>query len=85
LSGTAGRALYNVQIDFRLKVARQQSRSDGGEKDFTGCGQIAKGGSEESAMLKMLAGTGSIDSTRINTGCSVSDSRWFMVLECLNR
>jgi hypothetical protein len=86
----APRAAYELmQNGYRLKVARNPLKAviDGGEKDF-GYGTIqviAKGGSEESAMLKMLAERDGIDIYAINTGLTSvgSDlgSEQFMVLE----
>lgn len=86
----APRAAYELmQKGYRLKVARSPFKAviNNGEKQF-GYGTIqviAKGGSEESAMLKILAERDAIDIYAINTGLTSSGidlgSEQFMVLE----
>ncbi|MDP5138954.1 MAG: M14 family metallopeptidase, partial [Spirosomaceae bacterium] len=86
----APRAAYELmQKGYRLKVARSPFKAviNNGEKQF-GYGTIqviAKGGSEESAMLKTLAERDAIDIYAINTGLTSSGidlgSEQFMVLE----
>ena len=86
----APRAAYELMDKgYRLKVARSPFNAviDGGEKEF-GYGTIqiiAKGGSEELAMLKTLAERDAIDIYAVNTGLTSSGidfgSEQFMVLE----
>ncbi len=86
----APRAAYELmQKGYLIKVARSPFKAvvKGGEKEF-GYGTIqvvAKGGSEESAMLKMLAERDVIDIYAVNTGLTSAGidlgSEQFMVLE----
>lgn len=86
----APRAAYELMAKgYRLKVARSPFKAvtKDGEKQF-GYGTIqvvAKGGSDESAMLKVLAERDAIDIYAINTGLTSSGidfgSEQFMVLE----
>ncbi|MFB0907154.1 MAG: M14 family metallopeptidase, partial [Spirosomataceae bacterium] len=69
----APKAAYELmKNDYRLKVARSPFKAviDGGEKEF-GYGTIqviAKGGADESAMLRALAEQNGIDIYAVNTG-----------------
>ncbi len=86
----APRAAYELmQKGYLLKVARSPFKAviSGGEKEF-GYGTIqvvAKGGSEEAAMLKMLAERDVIDIYAVNTGLTSAGidlgSEQFMVLD----
>jgi hypothetical protein len=86
----APRAAYELmQKGYLLKVARSPFKAviNGGEKEF-GYGTIqviAKGGSEESAMLKTLAERDALDIYAVNTSLTSAGidlgSEQFMVLE----